>query len=86
MLRLRTAQREDAQLLRALLYEAAFWRSNVARPQLDEALTNPELARYVQDFGCPGDFGVVAEEDAEPLGAAAKAPGLLLLCSRDALR
>jgi GNAT superfamily N-acetyltransferase len=49
---------------------AAFWRSNVARPQLDEALTNPELARYVQDFGCPGDFGVVAEEGAEPLGAA----------------
>jgi hypothetical protein len=70
MLRLRTAQRDDAQLLRALLYEAAFWRSNVARPQLDEALTNPELARYVEGFGRPGDFGVLAEEGAEPLGAA----------------
>jgi ribosomal protein S18 acetylase RimI-like enzyme len=70
MLRLRTAQRDDAQLLRALLYEAAFWRSNVARPQLDEALTNPELARYFEGFGRPGDFGVVAEEGAERLGAA----------------
>jgi ribosomal protein S18 acetylase RimI-like enzyme len=81
MLRVRTAQRDDVQLLRALLFEAAFWRSNVARPPLDEALANPELARYVEGFGRPGDFGLVAEEGAEPLGAAwwrhfqASAPG-----------
>jgi ribosomal protein S18 acetylase RimI-like enzyme len=70
MLRLRTAQRDDVRLLRALLFEAAFWRPNVARPPLDEALANPELARYVEGFGRPGDFGIVAEEGAEPLGAA----------------
>ena len=29
-----------------------------------------QLARYVEGFGRPGDFGVVAEEGAEPLGAA----------------
>jgi ribosomal protein S18 acetylase RimI-like enzyme len=81
MLRMRTAQRDDVQLMRALLFEAAFWRSDVARPPLDEALANPELARYVEGFGRPGDFGVVAEEGAEPLGAAwwryfqADAPG-----------
>ena len=81
MLLLRTAQRADLQLLRALLFEAAFWRSNVARPPPDEALANPELARYGEGFGRPGDFGIVAEEGAQPLGAAwwrhyqADAPG-----------
>jgi ribosomal protein S18 acetylase RimI-like enzyme len=39
-------------------------------PPLDEALANPELARYVEGFGRPGDYGIVAEEGAEPLGAA----------------
>lgn len=47
MLRLRTAQRDDHQLLRALLFEAAHWRSDVGRPPLDEALANPELAAAV---------------------------------------
>jgi GNAT superfamily N-acetyltransferase len=81
MLRLRTAQREDVELLRALLFEAVFWRSSVARPPVDKALANPELARYVDGFGRPGDFGIVAEEGSQPLGAAwwryfqADAPG-----------
>ncbi len=70
MLRLRTAWRDDIQLLRVLLLEAAFWRPNVVRPPLEQALADPELARYVEGFGRPGDFGVVAEEGAEPLGAA----------------
>jgi GNAT superfamily N-acetyltransferase len=81
MLRMRTAQRDEIQLLRALLFEAAFWRPNVARPPLEQALVDPKLARYVEDFGRHGDFGVVADEGAEPLGAAwwryfqAHAPG-----------
>jgi ribosomal protein S18 acetylase RimI-like enzyme len=56
--------------LRALLLEAAFWRPNAVRPPLDEALANPELARYVEDFGRPGDLGIVAEQYTESLGAA----------------
>jgi GNAT superfamily N-acetyltransferase len=81
MLRLRTAQRDDIELLRALLFEAAHWRPNVVRPPLEHALADPELARYVEGFGRRGDFGVVADEGAEPLGAAwwryfeAAAPG-----------
>jgi hypothetical protein len=70
MPRLRTAQRRDVQLLRALLLEAAFWRPYVARPPADQALANPELARYVEGFGRQGDFGLIAEEAAKPLGAA----------------
>jgi GNAT superfamily N-acetyltransferase len=70
MLRLRTARRDDLQLLRALLFEAVFWRPNVLRPPLEPALADPELERYVERFGRPGDFGIVAEEGGEPLGAA----------------
>jgi ribosomal protein S18 acetylase RimI-like enzyme len=69
MLRLRNAGRDDGHLLRALLLEAAFWRPNAVRPPPDEEL-NPELARYVEDFGRPGDLGIVAEQNTESLGAA----------------
>ena len=69
MLRLRTARHDDIQLLRALLFEAAFWRPDVVRPPLERALADPALARYVEGFGRPGDFGLVAQEGAEPLGA-----------------
>jgi GNAT superfamily N-acetyltransferase len=70
MLRLRAAQRDDIQLLRRLLLEAAYWRPGLVRPPLEHALADPNLARYVEDFGRPGDFGVIADEGAEPLGAA----------------
>jgi GNAT superfamily N-acetyltransferase len=70
MLHLRAALPADVQFLRAMLYEAAFWRPNVLRPPLEQALADPELARYVEGFGRPGDFGIVADEGAEPLGAA----------------
>lgn len=70
MLHLRTAQRDDVPLLRTLLFEAAYWRSSMPRPPLEQALAAPELARYVDDFGRPGDFGLVAHYDAEALGAA----------------
>jgi ribosomal protein S18 acetylase RimI-like enzyme len=81
MVRLRTAQGNDLQLLQTLAFEAAFWRPEVVRPPFAEALAVPQLARYVEYFGRPGDFGLVAEEDSEPLGAAwwryfrADAPG-----------
>ena len=81
MLRLRTAERADLPLLRRCSFEAAFWRANVPRPPLEQALADPALARYLEDFGRPGDFGIVAEEGGEPLGAAwwryfqADAPG-----------
>jgi GNAT superfamily N-acetyltransferase len=70
MLRLRTARPDDLRLLRALSFEAAFWRANVPRPPLEQALADPQLGRYVEGFGRAGDFGIVAEEGGEPRGAA----------------
>ena len=52
-----------------MLYEAACWRPG-ARPPADVVLTKPNTARYLRDWGRPGDLGVVAEEDGTPLGAA----------------
>jgi GNAT superfamily N-acetyltransferase len=81
MLRLRPLDRQDHRLLRVLALEAAFWRPDVPRPPPEEALADPRIARYFEAFGRPGDFGVVAEEDAQGLGAAwwryfrAEAPG-----------
>jgi ribosomal protein S18 acetylase RimI-like enzyme len=81
MLRLRPLDRQDHQLLRALAFEAAFWQPEVPRPPREEALADPRIARYFEGFGRPGDFGVVAEEGGEGLGAAwwryfrAEAPG-----------
>jgi GNAT superfamily N-acetyltransferase len=81
MPRLRPLDQQDHRLLRVLAFEAAFWRPDVPRPPREEALADTRIARYFEGFGRPGDFGVVAEEGAEGLGAAwwryfqAEAPG-----------
>jgi GNAT superfamily N-acetyltransferase len=70
MLRLRPIDPQDHELLRVLVFEAAYWRPDVPRPPREEALANPKLAGYVEGFGRSGDFGLVADEDADALGAA----------------
>jgi ribosomal protein S18 acetylase RimI-like enzyme len=65
----RPAAAGDLPFLIAMLYEAACWRPG-ARPPADVVLTNPDIARYLRDWGRPGDLGVVAEEDGTPVGAA----------------
>lgn len=66
---LRPATARDLPWLRAMLLEAAFWRPG-PRPPPDRALARPDLARWVEGWGRPGDTGVVAELDGEPAGAA----------------
>jgi GNAT superfamily N-acetyltransferase len=81
VLRLRPLDRGDRQLLRALAFEAAFWRPDLPRPPREEALADPRVARYFEGFGRRGDLGVVADQGAEALGGAwwryfqAEAPG-----------
>ena len=53
-----------------MLYEAAFWRRDRPRPPIDVALSDPALARYVDEWGRPGDAGVIAAEQGVPIGAA----------------
>jgi GNAT superfamily N-acetyltransferase len=54
-----------------MLYEAAFWRPDEPRPGLDEALADPALGRYIENWGRRGDEGFVElDECGEPIGAA----------------
>jgi ribosomal protein S18 acetylase RimI-like enzyme len=50
-------------------YEAATWRPET-RPPAETVLADPRVARYLTDWGRPGDAGVICEEDATPVGAA----------------
>ncbi len=78
---LRRAGPDDGALLRVLIREAAFWRYPASAPPLEQALADPAVARYVENFGRPGDTGVTALLDGAPVGAAwwryfrADAPG-----------
>lgn len=65
------ARPDDVDFMRAMLYEAAFWRAGEeSRPPLDEALRSPDLGVYIDGWGRTGDWGVIACHGLERLGAA----------------
>ena len=68
---LRLLDRRDGPFLLLMLREADRWRLPVdaPRPPLAEILADPHVALYVQDWGRPGDDGVLAGTDGEPIGA-----------------
>lgn len=69
--KIRLANADDVDFLRAMLYEAVCWRPNQPRPPLAAVLAEPELAKLLAGWGRQGDTGVVAvQEDGTPLGAA----------------
>lgn len=79
---IRPAGPDDVEFLRKMLYEAAAWNPDWPRERMIAALADPILERYHRDWGRPGDGGVIAELDGEPVGAAwyrlftAEEPGL----------
>jgi ribosomal protein S18 acetylase RimI-like enzyme len=66
----RPAGPDDEQFLKEMLYEAAAWNPDWPREQTIAALAHPMVERYHRDWGRPGDAGVIAELDGEPVGAA----------------
>ena len=66
----RPAGPQDDEFLKNMLYEAAAWNPDWPREQVIEALASPMLERYHDAWGRPGDAGVIAELDGEPVGAA----------------
>ena len=58
--RLRPYEPGDLGFLWKMLYEAAHWRPGEPRPPKEEALSEPKLARYLQDWGRPDDTAVLA--------------------------
>ncbi len=67
---IRPAGPEDVGFLKSMLYEAAAWNPDWPRERTIAALADPVLERYHRDWGRPGDAGVIAELDREPVGAA----------------
>ena len=66
----RLATISDAIFLREMVYEAAAPIGGRERPAKDEVLANPRVASFVEGWGRPGDHGIVAECELEPVGAA----------------
>lgn len=72
-LRIRPLRRDDPgdlDVLRSMLYEAAFWRPSAPREPLADALASPALRIYHEGWGRPGDRGRIAEVAGGPVGAA----------------
>lgn len=68
---IRAATVADTPFLREMLREAAAEPPERPRSSLDDTLAVPEIARYLKDWGRPGDTGRVAEDSAAvPVGAA----------------
>ncbi len=69
--RIRALTPEDELILWEMLFQALHGGSGQAAPSRDD-IRRPELARYVEGWGRPGDLGVVAtgENDELPIGAA----------------
>jgi len=68
---LRPATAADRPFLTAMLAEAASWEREPGEPPypLVDLLGVAQIADYVERWGRPGDFGMLAEQDGEPVGA-----------------
>ncbi|MET0795674.1 MAG: GNAT family N-acetyltransferase [Polyangiaceae bacterium] len=68
---IRRARPDDSQFLREMLFEAAYWRATKPRPELEEGLADPELAKVFAGWGRRGDLALVATDGSgERIGAA----------------
>jgi GNAT superfamily N-acetyltransferase len=65
--RLREASSADVPFMTLMLAEAVSWRGGPPVP-LEDVLTDPALARYVDEWPRPAEIGVVAEAEAGPIG------------------
>ena len=70
MLRLRELGPDDAEFLGQMLYAALFWSPSKERLPIELVLAHPRISIFHEDWGRPGDAGVVAEVDGVPVGAA----------------
>ena len=69
MYRVRSATQADELFLREMALHAVV-EPGARKLTLDEVLQDERLARYIRDWRRPGDGGVVAEADGNPVGAA----------------
>ena len=68
--RVRRAGPEDTAFLWDMLYEAAYWSPERPRPAIDEMAADDHYARYLDQWGRPGDVAIFADAEGDLLGAA----------------
>ena len=68
MLRIRELEAADADFLGAMLIEAVYWDPEKERLPAEFLLAHPLLTIFHEGWGRPGDVGLVAEADGEPVG------------------
>lgn len=66
----RRAEASDAGFLADMLVAAAFWRPDGPGGTVAAVLSDSKLAHYVEGWPRPGDLGVIASEEQQPVGAA----------------
>jgi GNAT superfamily N-acetyltransferase len=66
----RRATAQDADFLADMLLAAVNWSPEWKPRTLRRVLADPRTAHYIAGWPRPGDLGVVAEADGEPVGAA----------------
>ncbi len=67
---IRPATADDVDFLKKMLYKAAAWNPDWPHDEIIQALSSPVLGRYHVGWPRPGDGGVIAELEGEPVGAA----------------
>jgi ribosomal protein S18 acetylase RimI-like enzyme len=71
VMNIRTASADDRGFLEQMLAVAADWRPGSPVRPVDQLLSDPHLAHYVDGWPRSGDFGVIAEDrHGRPFGAA----------------
>jgi GNAT superfamily N-acetyltransferase len=70
VLQLRELGLDDAEFLGEMLYAALFWTPLKERLPIELVLAHPKISIFHVGWGRPGDTGLVAEIDGEPIGAA----------------
>jgi GNAT superfamily N-acetyltransferase len=65
---IREATHDDLPFVREMLYEALMWRPDAERYPVEFVFAHPEVTRYHEGWGRPGDVALIAEDGA-PVGA-----------------
>ncbi len=67
---IRAAAPQDGAFMGDMLVEAVNWSPEWKKKSRARIFATPAIARYITGWPRPGDLGVIAESDGEPIGAA----------------
>ena len=70
--RIQRVDTPDQAFLEQMTYEAYYWDSKADRPPIEEAMQDPDVRQYFEDWGRDGDVAVVATDaySGKPMGMA----------------